>query len=77
MPTPVERYDPDGIDYAWVMQVTFIMTIVVGVPVVTLASTQATLPTWTDRARFAVGIGAAIWFIIALTAFAFARRRVG
>lgn len=75
MPEPVERYDPPGVDYAWIMQVTFVMTILIGAPVVTLASTRATLTTWSDRARFAIGIGAMVWFVVALVVFAFAIRR--
>lgn len=74
MPEPVERYEPEGIDYGWVMQVTFILTILIGAPTVALASTQASLPTWGVRVQFAVGIGAIIWFLTAVTVFGYAKR---
>lgn len=70
----VTRTDPEGIDYGWVMQVTFVVTIVVGAPVVALLSIPATLPTWTDRAQFAVGIGALIWFVVSILVYLYARR---
>lgn len=76
MPEPVERYDPDGIDYAWIMQVTFVTTIIVGAPVVALVSTQATLPTWTDRVQFAIGVGAVVWFVVGIVVYGIARRRL-
>lgn len=76
MPEPVEQYDPDGVDYGWVMQITFLTTIVVGTPIVALLSTQAALPTWADRVQFAVGIGAVLWFIVAIVVFLIERRRV-
>lgn len=71
----VRRTDPDGVDYGWVMQVTFVVTILVGAPVVTLLSTQVSLPTWTDRAMFAVQVGAPIWFITAVSVYLYARRQ--
>lgn len=74
MPEPVERYEPDGIDYAWVMQVTFVITILLGAPIVALASTGASLPTWGERLRFALAIGSIIWFVTGLAVFGYARR---
>jgi len=71
---PVERTDPEGVDYGWVMQTTFVVTIVVGAPVVALFSTQATLSSWGARAAFAIRIGAPIWFLTAVAVFAYARR---
>jgi hypothetical protein len=76
VPERVETTDPEGVDYGWVMQVTFVATIVVGAPVVGLASLGATLPTWTDRALFAVRVGAAVWILTGLSVYAYARRRV-
>lgn len=73
VPEPVERYEPDGIDYGWIMQVTFILTILIGAPIVAIASTQATLPTWGERVQFAVGIGAVVWFVTAVAVFGYAR----
>jgi hypothetical protein len=71
----VRRTDPEGIDYGWVMQVTFILTIIVGAPVVALLSVLAAPPTWTDRAAFAIQVGAPVWFITAVSVYAYARRQ--
>ncbi len=77
MPEPVERYDPPGIDYAWIMQMTFVLTILLGAPVVGLASWSVSLPSWEARARFAVGLGAVIWFMLAIGLFLYQRRLHG
>jgi len=53
-----ETTDPDGVDFGWVMQTTFVATILTGSPLVVVASFWATLPTWTERALFAVRVGA-------------------
>ncbi|TYL36240.1 hypothetical protein CV102_23445 [Natronococcus pandeyae] len=74
MPEPVETTSPDGVDYGWVMQVTFVVTIVVGAPVVAFLSIGVDLPTWSARAEFAVRVGAVIWMIVALSVFAYAKR---
>jgi len=71
---PVETSDPEGTDYGWVMQITFVLTIVVGAPVVALLSIPATLPTWGARVEFAIRVGAVIWFLIAVAVFLYARR---
>lgn len=76
MPEPVERYDPEGIDYAWIMQTTFVLTIAFGAPAVALASWFASLPTWGARARFAIGIGAVIWFCLAIGVYGYARTQL-
>lgn len=64
---------PEGVDYAWVMQTTFVLTIVVGAPVVTLLSLFVALPTWESWVDFAVRVGAVVWFVTALAVFAYAR----
>ncbi|ELY56943.1 DUF5822 domain-containing protein [Natronococcus jeotgali] len=74
MPERVETTTPDGVDYGWVMQVTFVTTILVGAPVVALLSTGADLPTWDARAEFAIRVGAVIWLVVALSVFAYAKR---
>lgn len=71
----VEETDPDGVDFGWVMQVTFVTTILVGSPIVVLASVGATLQTWTARAMFAVRVGALIWFLTAVCVYLYARYR--
>jgi hypothetical protein len=74
VPRRVETTTPDGVDYGWVMQVTFVVTIVVGAPVVALASTAVDLPTWEARAEFAVRVGAVVWVVTSLCVFAYATR---
>ena len=71
---PVEKTDPEGIDHGWVMQMTFVLTILVGAPVVTILSTQTTLPTWGARASFAIRVGAVIWFLTSFVVYLYARR---
>jgi len=71
----VTETDPDGIDYGWVMQITFISTIAVGAPVVALASVfVGDLSTWGARAAFAVRVGAVVWFLTAVLTYWYARR---
>ena len=74
MPEQVERTDPDGVDYGWVMQVTFVATMVVGAPLVAVLSLGVELPTWGSRAEFAIRVGAVVWILTALTAFTYAKR---
>jgi len=71
----VEKTDPDGVDFGWVMQVTFVATILVGSPLVVLASTAVTLQSWTARAMFAVRVGALVWFLTAVCVYLYARYR--
>jgi len=71
---PVERTDPDGVDYGWVMQVTFVVTILVGAPLVAALSVAVSLPTWESMASFAVRVGAVVWFCTAVAVFLYARR---
>jgi membrane protein YdbS with pleckstrin-like domain len=75
MPERVDSTDPDGVDFGWVMQTTFVLTIVVGAPVVAIASTAVTLPTWTAMASFAVRVGALVWFVTAVAVYLYARRQ--
>ncbi len=76
MPEPVETHDPEGVDYGWVMQTTFVLTIVVGAPVVALVAwlVGVSLPTWAARAEFAIRVGALVWFVVAVGVFLYARR---
>ena len=71
---PVERAEYEGVDYAWVMQTTFVVTILVGAPVAALLSTLVTLESWGARAAFAVRVGAPIWFVTAVVVALYARR---
>jgi hypothetical protein len=70
----VERTDPDGVDFGWVMQVTFVTTIVVGAPLVAALSLGTRLPDWGSRAAFAVRVGAVVWFVTAVAAYGYAHR---
>ncbi|MFB6104315.1 MAG: DUF5822 domain-containing protein [Halobacteriaceae archaeon] len=71
----VTEITPDGIDYGWVMQVTFVATIVVGAPIVAIASLFVpTLTSWGARAAFAVRVGAVVWFVTAVLTYWYARR---
>lgn len=76
VPHRVAKTDPDGVDYGRVMQLTFVVTIVAGAPVVALASVPYELPTWAARAAFAVRAGAVVWFVTAVGAYLYERRRV-
>ena len=71
----VESTDPEGVDFGWVMQVTFVTTILVGSPIVAVASVGTALPTWTSRALFAVRVGAVVWLLTALCVYLYARYR--
>lgn len=76
MPERVETTNPDGVDYGWVMQMTFVTTIVVGAPIVAAASLFADLPDWSAWASFAIRVGAVVWFLTAVAVFLYARRHV-
>ena len=73
MPERVQTTDPEGVDYGWVMQTTFVATIVVGAPLVALLSTGVQLPTWSARVAFAVRVGAVVWLVTAVGVYLYAR----
>lgn len=75
MPERVETHDPEGVDFGWVMQVTFVATIVGGAPLVAAASTFYSLPTWGAKVSFAVRAGAVVWFATAVSVYLYARTR--
>lgn len=75
MPEPVETYEPEGIDFGWIMQTTFVLTIAVGAPTVALLSFTTSLPTWASRVSFAVRVGAVIWFLTAICVYLYERSR--
>jgi membrane protein YdbS with pleckstrin-like domain len=76
VPEHVETTDPEGVDYGWVMQTTFVLTIVVGAPTVAaLSLLVGPLPTWGARAGFAIRVGAVVWILTAVPVFLYARRR--
>jgi hypothetical protein len=71
----VERTDPSGVDFGWVMQTTFVLTIVVGAPIVGILALGQDLPTWGSRVAFAVRIGAIVWIATALAVYGYARHQ--
>ena len=71
---PVERAEFEGVDYGWVMQTTFVVTILVGAPIVAVLSVFVTLDSWGARAAFAVRVGAPIWFLTAVVVAVYAKR---
>ena len=76
MTLEVRRTNPDGIDYGWVMQVTFLLTILGGVPVVVALSTLVSLPTWSDRVVFVIQIGAPVWLLTSIFVYLYERKQV-
>ena len=76
MPELQEETNPEGVDYGWVMQTTFVVTIVVGAPVVAALSLFYALPSWAARVSFAVRIGAIVWFVTAVATYWYARQRI-
>jgi membrane protein YdbS with pleckstrin-like domain len=77
VPEQVEQHDPDGVDYGWVMQVTFVTTILVGAPIVALAALFVSLPTWGARAGFAIRVGAVVWIVTAIGVYLYERSHQG
>lgn len=73
MPERIHQERPEGVDYGWVMHVTFLLALLVGVPVVAGLSAFVRLPTWSARATFAVQVGAVVWLAIALSVFGYER----
>lgn len=70
----VTQTDPDGVDFGWVMQVTFVVTILIGVPIVAATSVfVGPMETWAERVSFAVRVGALVWFVTALITYLYAR----
>ena len=69
----VETTDPDGVDFGWVMQMTFVITILVGAPIVAGLSILVELSTWGSRVSFAIRVGAPIWFLTAVGLFLYAK----
>jgi hypothetical protein len=55
------------------MQTTFVVTIVVGAPLVAAGSTLVPLPDWSARALFAVRVGAVVWLVTSVAVYGFAR----
>jgi len=74
-PETDDSIDTESVDYGWVMQVTFVLTIVVGAPIVALLSFGADLPTWNARLTFAIRVGAIVWLCTAVFVYFYARQK--
>ena len=74
VPKLVETSDPEGVDYGWVMQTTFVLSIAVGAPIVALLSIPTPLGSWGEWLSFAVRVGAVVWILVALSVYGYARR---
>jgi len=61
------------VDFQWVMQTTFVLTIALGAPLVAVASLFADFGTIADAIPFAVRVGAGVWFVTALGTYLYAR----
>ncbi|GGL53451.1 DUF5822 domain-containing protein [Halocalculus aciditolerans] len=61
------------VDFQWVMQTTFSLTIVVGAPLVAALSLFFTLPGWEAWVNFAIRVCAAVWLATALCVYGYAR----
>lgn len=55
------------------MQTTFVVTILVGAPLVAVLSAFVPLIGWESWVGFAVRVGALVWFVTALAVYAYAR----
>jgi hypothetical protein len=75
VPERVKTTSGDGVDFGWVMQITFVATILVGAPLVAILSVPFDLPSWNARAAFAIRVGAVVWFVTAIAVYTYARRR--
>jgi hypothetical protein len=70
------RSDVDaGVDTEYVMNLTFVLTLVVGVPLVVVLSLFVELDGWGEIGTFVVQVGAAIWFLTAIAIYARERFR--
>lgn len=75
VPERVDSTDPEGVDYGWVVQVTFVLAIAIGAPIVGLLAITTDLPTWNARLSFAIRVGALVWLLVGIGVLAYARFR--
>ncbi|MFB6133109.1 MAG: DUF5822 domain-containing protein [Halanaeroarchaeum sp.] len=73
MPERVATTDPEGVDYGWVVQVTFVLAIAIGSPVVAVLGLGADLPTWSARLSFAIRVGALVWLLVGVAVLTYAK----
>jgi hypothetical protein len=65
----------DGVDTEHVMNLTFVLTLLLGVPAVVVLSLFVPLDGWNEILAFVVRVGAAIWFLTAVTLYVRERLR--
>lgn len=66
----------ESVDFGWVMEVTFIVTVLLGAPIVALGGLWFEIEGWNARIIFATTVAAAVWFITAIGVYAYARSSV-
>jgi len=71
--TDAERGE-DGVDTEHVMNLTFVVTLLLGVPAVVVLSLFVPLDGWGEILGFVVRVGAAIWFLTAAGLYVRERR---
>jgi len=59
----------EGVDTEHVMNLTFVLTLFLGVPTVVVLSLFVPLDGWNEIISFVVRVGAAIWFLTAVTLY--------
>jgi hypothetical protein len=59
----------EGVDTEHVMNLTFVLTLFIGVPAVVVLSLFVPLEGWNEIIMFVVRVGAAIWFLTAVTLY--------
>jgi len=65
----------DGVDTEHVMNLTFVLTLLVGVPTVVVLSLVVPLDGWGEILGFVVRVGAGIWFLTAVALYVRERLR--
>lgn len=64
-----ESESVEGVDTEHVMNLTFVLTLLVGVPTVVVLSLFVPLDGWNEILGFVVRVGAGIWFLTAVTLY--------
>ena len=67
--TTKESESVEGVDTEHVMNLTFVLTLFLGVPTVVVLSLFVPLDGWNEIISFVVRVGAAIWFLTAVTLY--------
>ena len=67
--------DDETVDFGWVMEMTFLLTVVLGAPLIAIGSLWFEIGGWTGRVVFATTVAAAVWFVTAVCVYFYARRQ--